>query len=331
MCAQHIQGRTRRKGIRSAALAVLFLLIVALAPALAHAQGAGSDTLSLVWTAPGDDGSVGRASSYEVRMSTAAISDVNWSSAAVVPGVPTPAISGTRQKVVVRGLTRGTSYFFALKSTDDAGNVSGISNLLRWDWVFDTAPPATPSGVTAAKSGANVHLHWNANSEADLSGYKVYRGLAAGGPWTVINAPLSVTNDYTDTSVPVADAVWYRVSAVDNSANESGRSNALMVLLTGSSATTDTWHLDAPYPNPAGGSTTMNLPMYLQSTGAQLQIVDASRHVVRQLDLSAFAPGQRTVTWDGLNDAGRPVAPGVYTAWLIAGGTQSSVRLVRVP
>ena len=64
-------GRTRALGRHAwiALLAILLLLLVA--PAIARAQ---SDTLTLAWTAPGDDGSQGRASSYEVRMSTSPIS-----------------------------------------------------------------------------------------------------------------------------------------------------------------------------------------------------------------------------------------------------------------
>ena len=71
--------------------------------------------------------------------------------------------------------------------------------------------------------------------------------------------------------------------------------------------------------------------MYLPSTGGELQLTDDAGRLVRRLDLGSVAPGQRTITWDGLNDAGRPVVPGVYTAWLIAGASRASVRLVRVP
>ena len=53
-----------------AALLGLSLLLL-LAPALSRAQGA--DSLTLSWTAPGDDGNVGTAALYELRMSTSAL------------------------------------------------------------------------------------------------------------------------------------------------------------------------------------------------------------------------------------------------------------------
>src|SRR5689334_2335103 len=73
----------------------LFGLLFALAtliaaPLAARAQGSGADSVSLTWTAPGDDGAAGTATTYDVRMSGAPITLANWDQAAVVSGVPTP-------------------------------------------------------------------------------------------------------------------------------------------------------------------------------------------------------------------------------------------------
>jgi hypothetical protein len=106
---------------RRAGLLIAALLACALAPARAHAQ---ADTLVLVWTAPGDDANVGTASSYEMRMSTSPITSTNWDQAALISGLPSPRPSGARERITVNGLTKGTTYYFAIKSIDDAGNVS---------------------------------------------------------------------------------------------------------------------------------------------------------------------------------------------------------------
>jgi hypothetical protein len=110
MHAPRFQGRWRREQIRRAALLAAALLLLGLAPVIARAQGAGSDTLTLAWTAPGDDGTIGRATSYDIRWSTAPITNANFTSATAVASPPAPANSGARQQVVVRGLTRGTTY-----------------------------------------------------------------------------------------------------------------------------------------------------------------------------------------------------------------------------
>lgn len=91
---------------------------------------AGSPTtssLTLTWMAP--NANPGTATSYDIRYSTATITSANFSSATSVPGTPTPAAPGTSQSVVVSGLTAGTTYYFAMKSTDSTGNVSSISNV----------------------------------------------------------------------------------------------------------------------------------------------------------------------------------------------------------
>ena len=329
-------GRWRKEQIRRAVLVAAGLLLLALAPVIARAQGAGTDTLTLAWTAPGDDGTIGKATSYDVRLSTSPITDANFTAATAIPGLPVPANSGTRQKVVVRGLTRGTTYYFALKSADDAGNVSALSNLVRWDWVYDTSPPATPTGLTANFTlSGSVHLHWNANSEPDLGGYKVYRSTAgSGGPWVRIDGPaLTTTNDYVDATLPTGvTQFWYAVTASDISLNESGRTAAVSVTVgSGSGSAAAGWHLDPVYPNPARVGTAVTMPVTIGDGSGSIEITDAGRHLIRHIDLSALAPGPQSVTWDGLNDAGRPVAPGYYTAWVVGGGGRSSVKMVRIP
>lgn len=324
-------GRMTRRGDGVPLLVLGLLLLLALLPALAHAQ---SDTLVIVWTAPGDDGTIGRATSYELRMSTDPISDANYAAATQLGGMPNPANAGTRQRTVVRGLTRGTTYYFALKSTDDVGNISSISNVLRWDWVYDTAPPAAPAGVTVAREGANAHVRWTANAEPDLAGYTVYRATASGGPWTVISGSLLATNDYVDGAMPAdVPTVWYRVSASDGSGNESARSAAVSLNLT-TVATVADWHMEPAYPNPSRAGDAVRIPITIPATGAgsaQAQVVDAGRRIVRELSLATLSPGSQELVWDGRNDAGRPVAPGVYTVWVTGGSTRTSMRLVRVP
>ncbi|OGF13109.1 MAG: hypothetical protein A2W00_05370 [Candidatus Eisenbacteria bacterium RBG_16_71_46] len=314
-----------------ALLAAVFILL--LAPLVSHAQGAGADTVALVWSAPGDDGTIGTAAVYDLRASLAPIrDDADWSAATLVTGLPVPERSGTRQRVTVRGLTRGTTYYFAVRSTDDAGNQSALSNLVTWDWLYDTAPPAAPGGLSATREGTHVRVRWTPNAEPDLEGYTVYRAYDAGGPFTPANGVLLGASEYLDTGLSApGDAVWYQVTATDDNGNESARSATLAVSLAEQSAL---WRLDVGYPNPSRLSDPVRIPVLVPLSGAAaavIDVLDAGGHQVRRLDLAGLAPGVREVVWDGRNDAGRTVAPGVYRAWLIAGGARQAVRLVRVP
>jgi len=309
--------------------ASLALLVTLALPAVARAQ-APADSLTLAWTAVGDDSLIGTASRYDLRYSTAPITDANWPSGLPVTGLPAPMPAGARQSVVVRGLTRGTTYYFAIKTADEVPNWSGISNLLRWDWAQDTSPPAVPSGLSASLfPGGGARVTWIPNAEVDLAGYMVYRASSAGGPYAPVSALLT-TASLVDVTIPAGTAtVWYRVSARDLSGNESARSSAVSITVT---AEAGTWSIEPGYPNPSGSGAGVSIPIVVPGSGggARIEIVNNVGQRIRNLDLGTLA-GPTVVQWDGRNDAGRDVAPGAYTAWLIAGSTRTGIRLVRVP
>jgi len=103
-----------------------------IAPAAVTDLGASSVTATTVvlgWTAPGNDGNVGQAAFYDIRYSISTITDANWDFATPAIGVPAPLPAGTIQLFTVDGLSSSTTYYFALKTTDYAGNISDISNV----------------------------------------------------------------------------------------------------------------------------------------------------------------------------------------------------------
>ncbi|HER00262.1 MAG TPA: hypothetical protein ENO22_13060 [candidate division Zixibacteria bacterium] len=89
-----------------------------------------SAVVRLRWTAPGDDGNLGRASKYDIRYSLDSLTEVNWNSAIQVENEPVPGVSGTTETFAVTGLEVNTEYYFALKSADAANNWSQISNVV---------------------------------------------------------------------------------------------------------------------------------------------------------------------------------------------------------
>ncbi len=94
---------------------------------------AGRDTtVTLIWTAPGDDGHLGRASQYALRYATDPVgSDTTawWNAATPVPNVGPPSPAGVQDACDVGGLATGNTYYFLLISADEVPNWSGYSNL----------------------------------------------------------------------------------------------------------------------------------------------------------------------------------------------------------
>ena len=89
-----------------------------------------SNSVLLTWTAPGDDNNFGIAASYDIRYSTSNITESNWPQAAQVAGEPAPQIAGTQQSMTASGLSSGITYYFAIKTLDEALNISGLSNVV---------------------------------------------------------------------------------------------------------------------------------------------------------------------------------------------------------
>lgn len=310
------------------------LLLLWLAPALSRAQGA--DSLTLSWTAPGDDGAVGTASLYEMRISTFPMTEANFSSGTIVPSAPAPEAGGTRQTFVLRGLTRGTPYWIGLRAMDEAANWGPVSNIVSFAWPPDASPPAAPSGVAAelVSGTSTVRVAWSPNSEADLAGYRIYRATTPEGPWQQVASLGNTAAFWVDGQLPAGtDALWYAVSAFDQSGGEGSRSAASQVVLKSSlPAPPVAWGIQSAYPNPARVGDVMRIPVEVPASGggAHVLLLDGAGRQVRRFDVAGSA-GIDVLAWDGMNDAGRPCVPGVYRAVLIAPGASKSVTVARVP
>lgn len=84
---------------------------------------------TLTWTAPGDDGTTGQAASYDLRYSSQPITDDNFTSRSAAVGAPVPAIAGSTESFTIDNLEPASTYYFAIKTSDEAGNISAISNV----------------------------------------------------------------------------------------------------------------------------------------------------------------------------------------------------------
>ncbi|RQW11022.1 T9SS C-terminal target domain-containing protein, partial [candidate division KSB1 bacterium] len=67
------------------------------------------------------------------------------------------------------------------------------------------------------------------------------------------------------------------------------------------------------FPNPFNPTTTISFTV-LRSQPIELEIVNSRGEKIRTILNEEKAPGQYSILWDGLDDAGRPVSSGVYFA-----------------
>jgi len=114
--------------------------------------GQTGTTLALRWTAPGDDGNTGTATSYDIRYSTSSITAGNWSSATTVTGEPVPASARAVQTFTLNGLQGRRTYYVAIRTLDNGGNLSSISNIASGT-TTDSLAPATVQDLSYGPLG----------------------------------------------------------------------------------------------------------------------------------------------------------------------------------
>jgi hypothetical protein len=85
----------------------------------------------------------------------------------------------------------------------------------------------------------------------------------------------------------------------------------------------------AAAPNPSAGATVFTLDLPAAGEAA-LEVFDLASRRVTSLRQGRFEAGRHTLRWDGRDDAGNALAPGVYLARASAGGSSIVTRLVRI-
>jgi len=221
-------------------------------PAITDLQVATTESkaATLTWTAPYQDltsATSGPAASYDLRYARDPITEENWTTAAQATGEPDPATSGQKQTYALVNLGAGQSYHAVIKSRDEAGNVSALSNLVSFSTaaepppagssgggrsvVADRTPPAPPVLLTSYGFDHQAILNWRNPADADFVRTLVLRSA---GPLPVITRPgnphylSQATIVYDGTAVTFMDinltngqSYYYTLYAYDRAGNYS--------------------------------------------------------------------------------------------------------------
>lgn len=202
-------------------------------------------SVSLQWTASGDDASTGTATSYDLRYSTSNIADdTDFDNATQVTGEPTPAVAGTTESMTITGLDPSTTYYFAIKTSDEESNVSSLSNIANETTLeLDTTAPATVTDLSSStQTTGSITLAWTAPGDDATTGTATSYDIrystsditndtdfnnatqATGEPSPSV---AGTTESFTVSGLAEDTTYYFAIKTTDEQSNTSSLSNAL--------------------------------------------------------------------------------------------------------
>jgi len=200
--------------------------------------------IELTWTAPGDDGDVGTAHHYEIKMHDVEINNDNWDTAEILPGPPWPLIAGSNQSYTVENLELNNTYFFAIRAFDNCSNVSEVSNSPFGMLLNDETPPADITNLSVYEGVAanltTIKIQWIAPGDNGDEGicdhYEIRYALQPidDSNWdtaTLFNDPpdplIAGTNQFCNvTDLNAATIYYFAIKAFDEVGNSNNISNS---------------------------------------------------------------------------------------------------------
>jgi hypothetical protein len=137
---------------------------------LSALTGTNGWRVDLRWTATGDDGNVGTATSYILKFSQSEITSSNWDSCAAMGVGFAPHVAGTVEDALLQMPDPGATYFFAIRAQDEAGNLGPMSNVATArSYQLDTDGDTMPDQWEATY-GLNPDAPSDADADADADG-----------------------------------------------------------------------------------------------------------------------------------------------------------------
>ena len=206
------------------------------------APSATPNSVTLTWTAPGDDGNQGTAATYDVRYSTSTITEANWDQAIQATNEPVPQIAGFTETFTIDGLDASTTYFFAIKTADEIPNWSPISNVVNVSTSPENVSPGNVVDLNAIQRYRySILLGWTAPGDDGGSGtasvydLRYWNTTITEANW---DSALQVANEPTPSVAGTAEtltvaglnentAYFFALKTADEIPNWSGLSNVV--------------------------------------------------------------------------------------------------------
>jgi hypothetical protein len=225
------------------------------------------------------------------------------------------------------GVAGGSHVVYCTAGQPAIGLTIGADNFVKTGFWYCAGISSTVdvaiTAFFAELRGDAVLLSWSVGAHGGFDGFNVYRSPGTEGAFERINEtliPPSGTSSYRDETAEPGMGYRYRIGATGGGGE--WYSDEVSVALPPKPLT-----LRQNYPNPFNPST--NISFYLPSRSqVKLEIFDVRGARVRTLVDGVRDRGTHAALWNGTNDAGAPVASGVYYYRIEAGKETITKKLV---
>lgn len=203
-----------------------------------------NDTLlELSWKATGDDGTVGTATTYDIRYSNVPLNESIWLRATQIDNEPAPLPAGTEQRFQVKKPWHDREIFWGIKAIDESLNISDLSEVAVWSPRDEISPSRIVDLRVTGISGKNITLTWSAPGN-NLNVGKAQRydirytefpisevEWASATPVADPPSPekAGATQTYTLQNIPIGTTTYIGIKTIDSSGNISVLSNVVEI------------------------------------------------------------------------------------------------------
>ena len=194
--------------------------------------------------------------------------------------------------------------------------------------------PVVLSHFAAHPEEGAVRLEWATSEESNHAGFRVYRSAHVNEGFAVISEGLihgRGTYEFVDSDPAGAggEVAYYKLGALGRDGTEDLLGPWSVEL---ASVRLRTFALAQNFPNPFGAAAGTSIRFRLATSGrARVDVYDVRGALVRRLVDDTFEAGEREVTWDGSDFAGRATPSGIYFYRLdVPGRYVETRRMLRV-
>ena len=294
------------------------------------------------WTVTGDDSLTGTPARVVLRRAPAPLDETTFGGGILVP-TGAPLAAGAPDSAIVTDLPEGSTWWFALRVLDRAGNRSALSNP-------DSAslPGLAPAAISDLRvlsvAESTVVLAWTATGDdghvGRPLGYQIAASPTGLDSASFDSAPVQIRHPaFTDAGGGETLAVrpltpgrrWrFALRAVDHALTQSGLSNvAEAVTPVGGALSGRLGVALGARPMPAAAAVTVDWQGDPGAAGPQwLLVYDLGGRELRRIPLGAEPGG--SYNWDGRDGASRLLPAGLYFLRLVSGARHADSRVVFV-